>query len=289
MRFIRLTAFSCVVFVFNAPFSLWAAQPDAKSSTDAQVLNDNASMQSSVERKRPKLALIISEFEYRTFDTIPAYAKQHLSSDFQIKSAVNSDEHCQDLPEIEILRNADVAIISMWRRTLPPEQLAVLRDYIDAGKPIVGIRAASHAFITRDGSTPQGRESWPKFDRDVLGCHYDGHHGNYAKEGHPPTTVWAIPQKPSSPLLAGISAGEFIAPSWLYKVEPLSEGAEPLMMGRVADRQPHQPVAWTYRTKANGRVFYTSLGSPEDFELPQFQRLLRNAVYWAASLPIPSE
>jgi type 1 glutamine amidotransferase len=40
------------------------------------------------------------------------------------------------------------------------------------------------------------------------------------------------------------------------------------------------PVAWT-RTQHNARVFYTSLGAPEDFETPGFLRLLANAVAWA--------
>lgn len=240
-------------------------------------------------KDKPTLALVISEFEYKTYDTLPDFANQNLVDDFQITSAVNSDEHSHDLPRVDILRNADVAIISVWRRTLPPDQLNVVREYVAAGKPIVGIRAASHAFQTRDGTTPEGRESWPTFDRDVLGGYYQGHHGNYAKEGLPPTHVWVLPSAQDNPLVAGIELGEFTVPSWLYKMQPLSDGAEPLLMGRVADREPHEPVAWTYQTPQGGRVFYTSLGSPDDFALPEFRTLLRNAVYWAADMPTPDE
>jgi type 1 glutamine amidotransferase len=287
MRFFRLFIVLEVLAFVTGANSLSAADPSTTHSKANQTaLSDGESAAAS--DKRPKLALIVSEFEYKTYETLPAFAKANFGDDFEIESALNSDEHFQELPGISILRDADVAILSLWRRTLPPEQLAVLKEYIAAGKPIVGFRAASHAFITRDGTTPEGRESWPTFDRDVLGCHYEGHHGNYAKEGFPPTWVWVIPDAQGNPLLAGISAGEFTAPSWLYKVQPLSEGAVPLMMGRVADRQPQEPVAWTYYTKDGGRVFYTSLGSPDDFELPQFRRLLRNAVYWAADKEIPN-
>jgi type 1 glutamine amidotransferase len=282
MRSLRLTVLSgwFVVAISSSAASAAEPSPNAASASDAGK---------SSKADRPKLALIISEFEYKTFDTLPAFAKANFSEDFEIESAVNSDEHCQELPEITILKDADVAILSIWRRTLPPEQLAVVREYVEAGKPIVAFRAASHAFQTRDGTTPEGRETWPTFDRDVLGCHYDGHHGNYAKEGFPPTHVWVLPEAQNNPLVAGIDAGEFIAPSWLYKLQPLSEAAEPLLKGRVADRQPQEPVAWTYRTEHGGPVFYTSLGSPEDFELPQFRRLLRNAVYWAADKPLPTD
>jgi hypothetical protein len=279
MRLMRFTMLLGVTAVLAISRPLVAAEQGGDPS---------ASEKKSGDDKRPKLALIVSEFEYKTYETLPAFAKQNFSEDFQIESTLNSDEHCQELPGIDILRDADVAIISIWRRTLPPEQLAVLKEYIAAGKPIVGIRAASHAFITRDGTTPEGRESWPTFDRDVLGCHYEGHHANYAKEGLPPTWVWVIPEAQSNPLVAGIETSEFTVPSWLYKVLPLSEGAEPLLMGRVADRQPQEPVAWTYHRKDGGRTFYTSLGSPDDFALPQYRRLLRNAVYWAADQPIPS-
>jgi type 1 glutamine amidotransferase len=267
---------------------LLAAGPTTEQLSAGQVSDEVQSGATTVPSKRPKLALIVSEFEYKTYETLPVFAKQQFSDDFQIESVINSDENLQELPGIEILKDADVAILSLWRRTLPPAQLDILKKYVAEGKPIVGFRAASHAFVTRDGTTPAGKESWPTFDRDVLGCYYQGHHGNYAKEGFPPTHVWIHPEAKDNVLLSGIETGEFTVPSWLYKVQPLSEGAVPLMMGRVADRQPHEPVAWTYRTKHGGRVFYTSLGSPDDFELPQFRSLLRNAVYWAAGLPAPT-
>lgn len=256
---------------------LLAAEPSGGSGSPSQAA-----------KKKPKLALVVSEFEYHTYETLPAFAKANFADDFEIESTLNADEQNQEMPEIDILKDADLAILSIWRRTLPPEQLQVIKDFVAAGKPIVAIRSASHAFITRDGTTPEGRESWPTFDRDVLGCHYQGHHANYAKEGFPPTWVWVLPEAQKNPLLAGIETGEFTVPSWLYKVQPLSKGAETLMMGRVDDRQPQEPVAWTYHRRDGGRVFYTSLGSPDDFELPQFRRLLRNAVYWAADLPAPN-
>ncbi|MEM7234132.1 MAG: ThuA domain-containing protein [Planctomycetota bacterium] len=46
--------------------------------------------------------------------------------------------------------------------------------------------------------------------------------------------------------------------------------------------KPSEPVAWVSRTKHGGKVFYTSLGHPEDFKSPSMNRLLRNAIEWAA-------
>ena len=46
------------------------------------------------------------------------------------------------------------------------------------------------------------------------------------------------------------------------------------------------PVVWT-RRYGKGRVFYTSLGHVDDFEQPQFLRLLVNAIHWAMNRPVP--
>lgn len=178
MRSPRCSCLCRILAALAVSSPLLAAEPSGGSASRSQAT-----------KKKPKLALVVSEFEYHTYETLPDFAKANFADDFQIEFALNSDEQRQELPEIGILKDADLAILSIWRRTLPPAQLQVLRDYVTAGKPIVAIRAASHAFITRDGTTPEGRESWPTFDRDVLGCHYQGHHANYAKEGAPPTWV----------------------------------------------------------------------------------------------------
>ena len=52
-----------------------------------------------------------------------------------------------------------------------------------------------------------------------------------------------------------------------------------LMMGTAPEGT--DPVAWV-RESRGGRVFYTSLGTPGDFENASFVRLLTNALFWAA-------
>ena len=41
-----------------------------------------------------------------------------------------------------------------------------------------------------------------------------------------------------------------------------------------------EPVAWCHERSNGGRVFYTSLGGPGDFENPIYRRLLTNAILW---------
>ena len=47
---------------------------------------------------------------------------------------------------VAALREADVLFLSVRRRTPPQEQLEAVRAHLDAGKPLVGIRTACHAF-----------------------------------------------------------------------------------------------------------------------------------------------
>ena len=55
-------------------------------------------------------------------------------------------------------------------RTPPQDQLALVKKHLDAGKPLVGIRTASHAFSLRNNAQPpENHAAWLDFDRDVLG------------------------------------------------------------------------------------------------------------------------
>ena len=42
------------------------------------------------------------------------------------------------------------------RRPLPADQLALLKAHVAAGKPVLGIRTASHAFHLRNKPAPEG-------------------------------------------------------------------------------------------------------------------------------------
>ena len=231
--------------------------------------------------ERPHLAIVIAEDEYQTWETLPKFASEHLASDYRISYVFGGDEDIHVLPGIEVLDEADLALFSVRRRTPPNAQLKVIRRFVASGKPLAAIRTSSHAFALRGAPPAEGRAAWPEFDKEVLGCHYAGHHGNKG-ESAPATYVWKAEGAAQHPILAGIPDGEFRVPSWLYKSLPLAEGTATLLMGRVGDRQPHEPVAWVNQTSAGGAVFYTSLGHPDEFEMPAFQRLLTNAIGWAA-------
>ena len=131
----------------------------------------------------------------------------------------------------------------------------------------MALRTSCHAFVLGGkAKSPPGCDQWPGFDADVLGCHYVNHLSN--DRG---SDVANSPEAAAGPLLAGVQPAAWHSAGSLYMVLPLAADAKVLMTGRVGGRV--EPVAWT-RTYKGGRVFATTLGHPDDFALPQFQKLL---------------
>jgi nicotinamidase-related amidase/type 1 glutamine amidotransferase len=231
--------------------------------------------------RRKHVVIVMAEDEYDTQRTLPEFARANLGKEYRTTLVFGDEKDRNSIPGVEAVKGADVLVLSLRRRTLRKEQLAVFREHAAAGKPIVAIRTASHGFSPPKGAAPPpGHEVWDEFDRDVLGGNYTGHHGN-SKPGDPRTLVRVVPDAARHPILRGVPGDEFVVRSWLYKVSPLAKGATPLLIGRVEGREAPEPVAWTH-TRRGGRVFYTSLGHPEDFELPAVEKLLKNAIDWAA-------
>lgn len=233
--------------------------------------------------RRPHLVIVMAEEGYKTAETLPPFALKHFGAFFRISCVYANANDRNDLPGIEVLNDADVAIWSIRRRTLPKAQLDVMRKFIDDGKPLVALRTTSHAFSLSNAALAKGLADWPEFDRDVLGGNYQTDHQNKAA-----TLVHGIESAAGHPILTGMPTTDFRVFGTLYKNAPLLTTAAPLMLGRIEGTETVEPVAWTHQRPNGGRVFYTSLGHPESFALPQFQQLLRNATYWVAGLPIPA-
>ncbi|MFO7776480.1 MAG: cysteine hydrolase family protein [Candidatus Hydrogenedentota bacterium] len=153
---------------------------------------------------RPHVVLIASEDEYRAEDTLPEFGRK-LRDDFDFKVSMlhaNPDDR-HDVPGMKALYGADAAILYARRHALKPNQMEALRDYLEAGKPLIALRTSSHAFDTR-GETPDDRVDWPEFDGEVLGGSYSGHHGSDtttrvdvvpARRAIPCSAAWRSPSR----------------------------------------------------------------------------------------------
>ena len=232
------------------------------------------------KRTHPRVFFLIGEAEYDTKTTLPAFAKAELEPrGIECIFSMLPSEDSNDFPNIAALNDADLLFVSVRRHTPPRDQMDAIRAFVASGKPVVGIRTASHAFALRAGAKPsEGFGDWPEFDHEVLGGNYHDHYGKGI-----PTFAKILPEAAGHPVLAGIGADEFRVPSHLYRNPDLPASVTKLLTARMEGRPEAEPVAWVNTAKA--RVFYTSLGSPEDFGVPQFRQLLVNGVLWALDLP----
>lgn len=235
--------------------------------------------------RRSTVAMVIGENEYRTWLTLPAFAREellprNLRMEFVLSSTNLGDPRFSNWPA---LRRASLVVVSTRRRGAPREMIESLRAHLDAGRPLIGLRTASHGFAVRgnDAERLKARPDladWEEFDATVLGGNYQGHHG----ADQLPSVVPPAEAR-EHPILDGIDG--FTAHGSLYRTSPLRPAARALLVGTIPDRAP-EPVAWTHRYGPNAaRIFYTSLGQAGDFREPQFRRLLLNAVHWALASP----
>lgn len=233
--------------------------------------------------KRPRVVFISAEHEYGAAETLPEFAdelvrKHGLYCEIVQGSPLKDGPNLHWIAGMEALTRADLVVVFARRRAFPADQMKYLRDYLAAGKPLIGLRTASHAFDTR-GNTPAGHSDWPRFDPEVLGGNYTGHYNS-----GPKTTVTPAPGSQGHPILTGVEL-PFVSNGSLYQAKPLAPTATLLLTGAIPDQEP-EPIAWTNKY-GGSRIFYTSLGHPDDFANPQFRRLLVNAVFWAMDKPVP--
>ncbi len=218
--------------------------------------------------RRPHLAILIAEDEYETAKTLPQFAAMHLNGQFKV-SIIHGDSKDKTLiPGIEALSDADALLVSVRRRPVRESDLTTIKTFVQSGRPLIGIRTASHAFCLRDGKKVDGLVQWPEFDAYAFGGHYTNHFGN---DLHP-----SIRKSESE-------NRQFTSKGSLYQVSPLQSGTRVSHVGSI-EGQPAEPVAWTYVRADGGRSFYTSLGHSTDFAGPHFQELLLNAILDACGL-----
>ena len=251
-------------------------------------------------RPQKTLVFILAENEYRAWRTIPEFGqiledKYGFQCEYLTSSTDDKDPNRFFIPRMEQVKKADLVVVFARRRALPSEQIQILKEYLDSGKPLIGIRTACHAFdanlvVPKEGGAPvaanvrlsEGLEQWKTFDKDVFGCSYHGHY-----EPGIVTVVTVNPEKKGHPILTGVPE-TFESPSWLYLVAPLAPTAEALMMGKIPGKDA-EAVLLTNTYKRGSRIVYTSLGHWDDFKLPAFQRILINSVFWTMKMAVPKD
>ena len=236
--------------------------------------------------KQPHVVFVTGDDEYRSEYSMPMIAKiieaRH-GMRTNIAYARPTPQTQNNIEGLEVLEDADLAVIYVRFRQLPDGQLKLLLDFVNSGKPLVGLRTTTHAFMYGEGHRHERLND--DFGIDVFGQKWIRHHGHASS-----TDVSVAPGRMSHPILRGVDP-EFHVPSWLYVVDPLHSDSMPLLIGRTVnpsngvDHGP-QPVAWT-KSYRGARVFFTTLGHPDDFRLESVRRLVVNGIYWALGKEVP--
>ncbi|MEW5978847.1 MAG: ThuA domain-containing protein [Acidobacteriota bacterium] len=259
------------------------------------------------------IVLVSGDEEYRSEEALPQLGKilsvHHgfkCTVLFALDPADNTinPNQSDNIPGLEALKTADLMVIFTRFRNLPDAQMKHIVDYIESGRPIVGIRTATHAFAIPEGRT-FARFDWRSkeweggFGRQVLGETWIRHHGRHGGES---TRGIIAPGQREHPILRGIKDGDIWGPTDVYGVRlPLPGDSKPLVLGQVLEgmqptdkpvagtqNDPMMPIAWakTYTGSAgkSARIFTSTIGAASDMESEGVRRLLVNACYWALGL-----
>ena len=257
------------------------------------------------------VVLIAGDEEYRSEEMLPQLGKilsvHHgfrctvLFSTNPETGEIDPDEQ-NHIPGLEHLATADLAVVFLRFRELPDEDMAHFVSYVESGKPLLGVRTSTHAFLYEDRpDSPYARygqrsKEWRGgFGREILGEKWVAHHGAHGREA----TLGRIePEQAAHPILRGV--GQIFGPTDVYTVRPpkdvtvLVRGVvlsgmspdDPPVEGKKND--PPMPLIWTRELPRDGssaqRVVCSTIGAADDFASEGLRRALVNSCYWLAGL-----
>src|SRR4030095_267022 len=111
--------------------------------------------------KGKHIVLVSGDEEYRSEEALPHLGKtraQRHGFKCTVLFAIDPQDgtinpNVSNIPGLEALDSADLMVIFTRFRDLPDDQMKHIASYIEAGKPVVGIRTATHAFNIPSGKT----------------------------------------------------------------------------------------------------------------------------------------
>ena len=110
-----------------------------------------------------KVHIISGAKEYHSEASMSGFSKW-MEKHYDVKFTASwGHDGIEKLPNLGVLKNADVMFVFARRMKLVEPQMKLIRAHWEAGKPIVGVRTASHAFQKADNEI---------FDRQVMGGNY---------------------------------------------------------------------------------------------------------------------
>ncbi len=260
--------------------------------------------------KAKKVVLIAGDQEYRSEESMPMLAKllsYHHGFDAVVlfpidpKTKEINPDYEQNIPGLQELKDADLLIIATRFRQLPDDQMLHIDQYLKAGKPVIGLRTATHAFNFPEDSKSKFKHygyahkdgAWAGgFGKLVLGETWISHHGDHGTEGTR-CFVNGLQMVKPNPILIGVN--DIWVPTDVYGIHADLKDADILLFGQptigmdelsaINWKKSTIPVAWTKSYQlpggVKGKAFTTTMGASIDFVSKDMRRLLINACLWA--------
>ena len=266
-----------------------------------------------------RVVLMAGDEEYRSEEVQPMLARQLNALGFECYVLFSQNPETGEIdpnqvshiPGTELIADADLLVMQLRFRELPEAQMKPIVDYVEAGKPVIGIRTTTHAFHYRKNREDRYAQwdfrakDWKDgFGRQILGETWISHHGGHGSQA---TRALPHPAQAHHPAMRGV--GPAFGPSDVYGVRELPADATVLMDGQVVSgmspndpalegkkNAPMMPVCWVREIprgegEAAQRVFTTTMGTADDWTDVDLRRLFLNASLWCLGEPeaIPLE
>ena len=294
--------------VFVAAFVAAPSVPDAADSgpsNSGQPLHFDGASGPAIGKH---IVFVTGEEYYRSEEGMPMFAKilsQRHGFDCTVLFAIDPNDGFinpnkpHHIPGLDVLASADLLVLFTRFRELPDSDMKHIADFINAGKPVIGFRNATHPFrYPADSSSKYASwnfrsTQWPGgFGQQILGDTWVSHHGKFQKEA---TLARVNSEYSDHPVLRGV-ASELFARTDVNGVNKLTVADTVLYHGSVlrglkrtdppaTDGRNESPMPWawfhnyTAPSGEKGRSFCLTAGSSTDWLEEDLRRLVINAVY----------
>ncbi|MEC7224688.1 MAG: hypothetical protein VXW02_10485 [Verrucomicrobiota bacterium] len=260
--------------------------------------------------KGKHIVIITGDEEYRSEESGPMLGKilsQKHGFDctvvFSWTDGYIDPNNQKGLRGLKSLEKADLMIIGTRFRQPSNTEAVHITNYLNAGKPVIGFRTATHAFTGGNKfGTGDSAIGFGAFGRKVLGEQWVNHHGAHKREG----ARGVVEEKNKNhSVLNGV--GDVFAPSDVYGVRHLTDQDTILLRGAVTKtmdpksenvegkkNDPMQALAWLHPYvapdgKTKGEAFCTTAGASCDFVSEGLRRIVINASYHLTGLKVPEK
>ena len=238
-------------------FSLFACKEQKKEEPPVEVKEAPTEWLTfeGTEENGQHIVLVSGDEEYRSEEALPQLAKilsnHHgfkctvLFAQDPGKPGIINANYVKNIPGLNVLKKADMMVIFTRFRALPDEQMRHIDNFLMSGKPVLGIRTATHAFNFEEGSYSGfehysngysgDKTAWTDgFGRLVLGEKWIAHHGHHK---HQSTRGLISEGANEHPITNGITDGDIWGSTDVYGVRlPLPGDSKPIILGQVINR-----------------------------------------------------